>query len=112
MATVRYIVDDVGEALTFYLDALGFEDVQRFGQTIAIELVFQQLRSFTRVELDPELRPGHGFLSPADWRRAFAAAGFDDFLVAPDLERIRDHYARFFTGAVCGRRPAAPSRGE
>ena len=36
MATVRYIVDDVGKALTFYLDALGFEEVQRFGQTIAI----------------------------------------------------------------------------
>ena len=79
------------------------------GQTIAIELVFQQLRSFTEVELDGELRPGHGFLKPENWRRAFAAAGFEDFVVVPELERIRDHYERFFTGAICGRRPADPS---
>jgi hypothetical protein len=25
----------------------------------------------------------------------------------PDLERIRDHYSRFFTGAICGQSPAA-----
>lgn len=36
MATVRYMVDDVGRALTFYVDGLGFEEVQRFGTTIAI----------------------------------------------------------------------------
>ncbi len=36
MATVRYLVNDVGKALTFYVDGLGFEEVQRFGQTIAI----------------------------------------------------------------------------
>jgi SAM-dependent methyltransferase len=76
-------------------------------QTIAVELVFQQLRGFTRVALDPELRPAHGFLAPADWRRAFAAAGFDGVAVVPDLERIRDHHPRFFTGAIAGRRPSA-----
>jgi catechol 2,3-dioxygenase-like lactoylglutathione lyase family enzyme len=36
VATVRYLVDDVGGALTFYVDGLGFEEVQRFGTTIAI----------------------------------------------------------------------------
>ena len=79
------------------------------GQTIAIELVFQQLRSFTRVELDADFRPAHGFLSPESWRRAFAAGGFEELAVAPDLERIRDHYERFFTGAICGRRAAERS---
>lgn len=74
------------------------------GQTIAIEMVFEQLRSFTRVELDPEVRPAHGFLSPEDWRAALVASGFADVTVVPDLERIRDHYERFFTGAICGRR--------
>jgi SAM-dependent methyltransferase len=75
------------------------------GQTIAIELIFQQLRSFTHVELDPELRPEHGFLTPELWRRALAATGYDGFFLVPDIERIRDHYARFFTSALCGRRP-------
>jgi catechol 2,3-dioxygenase-like lactoylglutathione lyase family enzyme len=36
MATVRYMVDDVGRSLSFYVDALGFQEVQRFGQTIAM----------------------------------------------------------------------------
>ena len=77
------------------------------GQTIAVELVFQQLRSFTRVELDPELRPEHGFLSPESWRRAFAAAALSAVAVVPELERIRSYYPRFFTGAICGRRAPA-----
>jgi SAM-dependent methyltransferase len=76
-------------------------------QTIAVELVFEQLASFTDVELDPELRPAHGFLTPESWRRAFTAAGYDPVAVVPDLERIRDHHPRFFTGAICGRRPRA-----
>lgn len=75
------------------------------GQTIAVELVFQQLRSFTRVELDPEVRPAHGFLSPEAWRGALTATGFNEIAVVPDLERIRHYYAHFFTGAICGRRP-------
>ena len=36
MATVRYLVDDVGAAVSFYVDRLGFEEVQRFGPAIAI----------------------------------------------------------------------------
>jgi SAM-dependent methyltransferase len=77
-------------------------------QTIAVELVFEQLESFTDVELDPELRPAHGFLAPESWRRAFAAAGYDPVAVVPELERIRAHHPRFFTGAICGRRPPVP----
>lgn len=36
MATMRYLVHDVGEALTFYVDGLGFELVERYGPAIAI----------------------------------------------------------------------------
>ena len=36
MATVRYLVDDVGAAVSFYVDRLGFEEVRRFGPAIAI----------------------------------------------------------------------------
>jgi catechol 2,3-dioxygenase-like lactoylglutathione lyase family enzyme len=36
MATVRYLVADVGESVTFYVDLLGFEVLERFGPAIAI----------------------------------------------------------------------------
>lgn len=36
MATVRYLVDDVDAAMTFYVDGLGFELVERYGPAIAI----------------------------------------------------------------------------
>ncbi|MGZ8598369.1 MAG: VOC family protein [Actinomycetota bacterium] len=36
MATMRYLVHDVGAAVSFYVDTLGFEEVQRFGPAMAI----------------------------------------------------------------------------
>lgn len=36
MATVRYLVDDVGTAVAFYVDALGFEVGRQFGAAMAI----------------------------------------------------------------------------
>jgi catechol 2,3-dioxygenase-like lactoylglutathione lyase family enzyme len=36
MATMRYLVDDVGAAIGFYVDGLGFEGIQRFGGAMAI----------------------------------------------------------------------------
>lgn len=36
MAHVRYIVDDVGEAIAFYVSKLGFELEQQFGTAFAI----------------------------------------------------------------------------
>jgi catechol 2,3-dioxygenase-like lactoylglutathione lyase family enzyme len=36
MASVRYLVKDVGEAVAFYRDALGFELKQQFGPAMAI----------------------------------------------------------------------------
>ena len=35
MATVRYLVRDVAEALTFYVDHLGFEEGERWGAAFA-----------------------------------------------------------------------------
>ena len=70
------------------------------------ELMFQILDSFTDVETDPEIRPNPGFLTANQWRRAFSRAGFPRIEIAPDVERIREIYPHFFTGAVCGRKTA------
>ena len=66
------------------------------------ELMFQILDSFTNVETDPEIRPNSGFLTAEQWRRAFSRAGFPRTELAPNIERIRDIYPHFFTGAICG----------
>jgi SAM-dependent methyltransferase len=72
-------------------------------QPIYPELMFQILDSFTNVETDPEIRPNPGFLTAGQWRRAFSRAGFTRAEVAPDIERIREIYPHFFTGAICGK---------
>src|SRR5881409_2639213 len=71
-------------------------------QPIYPELMFQILDSFTNVETDPEVRPNPGFLTAEQWRRAFSRAGFTQAKVAPDIERIREIYRHFFTGAISG----------
>ena len=71
-------------------------------QPIYPELMFQILDSFTNVETDPEIRPSPGFLTAEQWRRAFSRAGFAPTEIAPDVERIREIYPHFFTGAICG----------
>jgi len=76
-------------------------------QTIPIELIFEQLASFTQVKLDRDVRSSHGFLTPEEWRQALAATGFAALAEVPDLARIREHYPRFFSGALCARRPPA-----
>ena len=72
------------------------------------ELMFQILDSFNKVETDPEIRPNPGFLTVEQWRRAFSRAGFTRTEIAPDIERIRDIYPHFFTGAICGQSTATP----
>ena len=71
-------------------------------QPIYPELMFQILDSFTNVETDPEFRPNPGFLTAEQWRRAFSRAGFTQTKVAPDIDRIREIYPHFFTGAISG----------
>jgi len=70
------------------------------------ELMFQVLDSFTNVETDPEIRPNPGFMTAEQWRHAFSRAGFSRIEVSPDVERIREIYAHFFTGAICGQNTA------
>jgi SAM-dependent methyltransferase len=75
-------------------------------QPIYPELMFQILDSFTNVQTDPEIRPNPGFLTAEQWRRAFSRAGFKRAGVAPDIDRIREIYPHFFTGAICGQNSA------
>ena len=73
-------------------------------QPIYPELMFQILESFTSVQTDPEIRPNPGFMTADHWRSAFTRAGFGHAEVAPDINRIREVYPHFFTGAICGQR--------
>ena len=68
--------------------------------------MFQILASFTNVETDPEIRPNPGFLTAEQWRRAFLRVGYGNAEVSPDIERIREFYPHFFTGAICGQNTA------
>jgi SAM-dependent methyltransferase len=72
------------------------------GQAMYPELMFQILDSFANVQTDPEIRPNPGFLTAEQWRLALSRAGFRRVEVAPDVERIREVYPHFFTGAICG----------
>jgi SAM-dependent methyltransferase len=69
-----------------------------------VDFVFNFLTSFTNVTLDPVLRPNHGFLSPTAWRANFAAAGFRDVTLVPDVDAVAARYPKFFVGAVVARR--------
>jgi len=75
------------------------------GQPVAAELPFLLLESFRDVELDPELRPHPGFMTPELWVANFERAGFVDVDVVPDVRVLRELYPRITTGTVCGRRP-------
>jgi polyketide synthase PksN len=75
-------------------------------QAIYPELMFQILDSFTNVQTDPDVRPNPGFLTAEQWRRAFSRAGFRHPNVAPDVDRIREIYPHFFTGAISGQNTA------
>lgn len=77
-------------------------------QPIYPELMFQILESFTDVCTDPEIRPKPGFLTASQWQQAFMRAGFGRVQVAPDVNRIRELYPHFFTGAIAGQKNASP----
>lgn len=81
------------------------------GQPIYVEFVFNFLENFTGVATDPATRPNHGFLTPANWRDALAAAGFEDPAILPDVESLARHYDAFFVAAVTARKPRGGSRG-
>lgn len=74
-------------------------------QAVYIEMIFQILDSFLDVELDTSLRPQPGFLTPEQWRGWFEKSGFSSYSIAPDIEKLRDSYDRFITGAICAFSP-------
>ncbi|HEU0273652.1 MAG TPA: class I SAM-dependent methyltransferase [Candidatus Udaeobacter sp.] len=71
-------------------------------QPIYPELMFQILESFIKVKMDPEIRPNPGFLTAEQWQLALTRAGFARVEVAPNMDRVREIYPHFFTGAICG----------
>jgi len=75
------------------------------GQPIYVEFVFNFLENFTGVATDPATRPNHGFLTPNNWRRSLAAAGFEKPEILPDVETLARHYDAFFVAAVSARKP-------
>ena len=76
----------------------------RSNQPIYPELMFQNLDSFNDVQTDPDIRPRPGFLTPEQWRIAFERSEFAETAIAPDIEKIREFYPHFFTGAICGQK--------
>ena len=76
----------------------------RPGQPVAAELPFLLLEGFREVELDPELRPHPGFMTPELWVANLERVGFEPVEVVPDVRVLRDLYPGITTGVVCGRR--------
>jgi SAM-dependent methyltransferase len=82
------------------------EGVRPFrGAPVGAEFPFQILESYVDVELDPETRSSHGFLTAEEWLAALARAGFGELAVVPDAIRLRALYPGFLTAAICGRLP-------
>jgi SAM-dependent methyltransferase len=75
----------------------------RPGRPVAAEMIFLLIEGFREVRTDPELRPGPGFLTPELWTAQLERAGFATVEMVPDVRVLREFYARFATGAVCGR---------
>jgi SAM-dependent methyltransferase len=69
------------------------------GRPIYLEFPFQFLSGFTDVELDPELRPAGGFLTPEIWVKALRAAGFARVEEVPKVRLLMEHWEFFNVGA-------------
>lgn len=67
------------------------------------EFFFTFLKAFTEVDLDPVLRPRHGFLTPEAWAAALAHAGFRDLEQVPPPRPLMDRYPDFTVGALSAR---------
>lgn len=76
------------------------------GQPIYAEFVFNLMEAFRAPRLHPEYRPNGGFLTPEQWSRAAAAAGFRDVRFLPDIPGLRDEFPSFYVAAIGATRPA------
>ena len=64
-------------------------------QPLYLEFFFTFIRSFTDVQLDPEWRPAHGFLSPEAWEKALRHAGFSEVTFIPPPRPLMDRHPAF-----------------
>lgn len=67
---------------------------------IYMEFFFKFMKGFTEVNLDPELRPYSGFLTPEVWEKALLAAGFSRVHQVPDIRDLMDLCPTFYVGAM------------
>jgi SAM-dependent methyltransferase len=108
-----HVAHDLGKTLAFIHEAVKpggavvFSECvrPRAGQPIYVEFAFNFLDNFVDVVTDPEIRPTHGFLTPANWRAALSRAGFDRVEILPDVEALARDYPSFFVGAITARKP-------
>ena len=77
------------------------------GQPIYVEFIFNFLENFVHVVTDPEIRPTHGFLTPANWRAALTRCGFERVELIPDVDKLAIEYPSFFVGAIRAWKPLA-----
>ena len=109
---VLHVARDLGATLAEIRTALGdggalviSECVRPFpGQPVYVELAFNLLASFRDPVLVPGWRPNGGFLAPEQWTQAFAANGFTDITVYPDIAAIREVFPQFVVAAISARR--------
>ncbi len=76
------------------------------GQSLYPEFVFNLMESFRSPRLDADYRPNGGFLTPEQWSRAMAAAGFGEVRFLPDVASLRDAFPSFYVAAIGATRPA------
>jgi SAM-dependent methyltransferase len=65
-----------------------------------LEFFFTFIRSFTEVQLDPEWRPTHGFLSPEAWEKALRHAGFPVVSFLPPPRPLMDAFPSFNASGI------------
>lgn len=65
---------------------------------IYLEFLFNFMDSFRNVDLDPVLRPMHGFLTPEQWPVLLEHAGFHSIRIYPDARAIMGKVPDFFVG--------------
>ena len=75
-------------------------------QTLYPEFIFNLMETFRTPRLAPGYRPNGGFLTPEQWTAAFAASGFVDLRVLPDIARMRSLVPIFCIAAIGGTRVA------
>ena len=54
----------------------------------------------TAAKRNSDYRPMHCYLTPANWERVLELAGFSDFIVCPDLERLGEQFPQNYANVV------------